>query len=86
MVTSDMHRVHHSILPEKTDSNFGFNLSIWDRLFGTYRVRLRDGQEGMTIGIGQFNTRRDLWLDKLLQPFRDKRSVSTLEISWENLQ
>ena len=36
VVTPDMHRVHHSILPEETNSNFGFNLAWWDRLFGTY--------------------------------------------------
>ncbi len=73
IVTPDMHRVHHSVRPEETNSNFGFNLSIWDRLFGTYRDQPRDGHDGMTIGIEQFRTGRDLWLDKLLiQPFRGK--------------
>lgn len=73
IVTPDMHRVHHSVLPEETNSNFGFNLSAWDRLFGTYRDQPRKGHRGMTIGINQFRTKRDLWLDKLLiQPFRDK--------------
>src|SRR3546814_4700911 len=59
VVTPDMHRVHHSIQPSETNSNFGFNSPWWDRLLGTYRARPRDGHEGMTIGIEQFRNRRD---------------------------
>ncbi len=71
VVTPDMHRVHHSVRPSETNRNFGFNLPWWDRLFGTYTAQPRDGHEGMTIGLGEFRTRRDLWLDRmLLQPFR----------------
>lgn len=71
VVTPDMHRVHHSIHPSETNSNFGFNLPWWDRLLGTYRPQPRDGHEAMTIGIEQFRTRRDLWLDRMLiQPAR----------------
>jgi sterol desaturase/sphingolipid hydroxylase (fatty acid hydroxylase superfamily) len=51
VVTPDMHRVHHSIEDDETNSNFGFNLPWWDRLFGTYRDQPRAGQLGMTIGI-----------------------------------
>jgi sterol desaturase/sphingolipid hydroxylase (fatty acid hydroxylase superfamily) len=51
VVTPDMHRVHHSIEDDETNSNFGFNLSWWDRLLGTYRAEPRAGQQGMTIGI-----------------------------------
>ncbi len=58
VVTPDMHRVHHSVDPEETNSNFGFNLPWWDRLFGTYRAQPREGHEGMTIGIEQFRDRR----------------------------
>ena len=54
IVTPDMHRVHHSHLQHETNSNFGFNLSIWDRLFGTYRDQPQDGHTGMTIGIDTF--------------------------------
>ena len=76
VVTPDMHRVHHSIHPSETNSNFGFNLPWWDRLFGTYRAQPREGHETMTIGIGQFRTRRDLWLDRMLiQPLRGPASV-----------
>jgi sterol desaturase/sphingolipid hydroxylase (fatty acid hydroxylase superfamily) len=70
-VTPDMHRVHHSIQPEETNSNFGFNFPWWDRLFGTYRPRPAAGHEAMTIGIDQFRDARELRLDRLLwQPFR----------------
>ena len=72
VVTPDMHRVHHSILPRETNSNFGFNLPWWDRLFGTYRAQPAAGHSGMTIGIEQFRTERDLWLDRMLiQPLLD---------------
>lgn len=54
VVTPEMHRVHHSVRREETDSNFGFNLAIWDRLLGTYRAQPVDGHDGMTIGIPQF--------------------------------
>jgi len=71
VVTPDMHRIHHSVRPEETDSNFGFNLPWWDRLLGTYRSQPRDGHEGMAIGIGQFRTLGDLRLDRMLiQPLR----------------
>jgi sterol desaturase/sphingolipid hydroxylase (fatty acid hydroxylase superfamily) len=70
VVTPDMHRVHHSIVPAETNSNFGFNLPWWDRLLGTYRAQPAAGHEAMTIGIEQFRTPKDLRLDRLLvQPF-----------------
>jgi len=72
VVTPDMHRVHHSVVPRETNSNFGFNLPWWDRLFGTYRAEPAAGHEGMTIGIDQFRDPRELRLDRMLvQPFRD---------------
>jgi sterol desaturase/sphingolipid hydroxylase (fatty acid hydroxylase superfamily) len=71
VVTPDMHRVHHSVDPRETDSNFGFNLSWWDRLFGTYRAAPQAGHAGMTIGLPTFRDRAELRLDRLLtQPFR----------------
>jgi sterol desaturase/sphingolipid hydroxylase (fatty acid hydroxylase superfamily) len=51
VVTPDMHRVHHSVEDDETNSNFGFNLPWWDRLFGTYRAQPRGGHDGMTVGI-----------------------------------
>jgi sterol desaturase/sphingolipid hydroxylase (fatty acid hydroxylase superfamily) len=75
VVTPDMHRVHHSIHPNETNSNFGFNLPWWDRLLGTYCAQPREGHESMTIGIEQFRTPRDLWLDRMLiQPVRGSSS------------
>lgn len=75
IVTPDMHRVHHSIVPAETNSNFGFNLPWWDRLLGTYRSQPAAGHIGMTIGIEQFRTRRDLWLDRMLvQPLKGPAS------------
>ena len=75
VVTPDMHRVHHSIRPDETNSNFGFNVPWWDRLLGTYRAQPVDGHEGMTIGIEQFRTERDLRLDRmLLQPLHGPAS------------
>jgi sterol desaturase/sphingolipid hydroxylase (fatty acid hydroxylase superfamily) len=71
VVTPDMHRVHHSIRSPETNSNFGFNLPWWDRLFGTYRPQPAAGHEAMTIGIEQFRDARELGLHRmLLQPFR----------------
>lgn len=73
IVTPDMHRVHHSIYPDETNSNFGFNLSLWDRCLGTYRAQPRDGHQGMTIGINAFRTPRDQRLDQMLiQPLRQQ--------------
>ena len=82
VVTPDMHRVHHSIASRETNSNFGFNLPWWDRLFGTYRAQPAAGHEAMTIGIEQFRDARELGLDRmLLQPFRGDPGRYPLGIS-----
>ena len=71
VVTPDMHRVHHSIDRRETDSNFGFNVPWWDRLFGTYRAQPALGHDRMTLGIDRFREPRELWLDRMLwQPLR----------------
>jgi sterol desaturase/sphingolipid hydroxylase (fatty acid hydroxylase superfamily) len=81
MVTPDMHRVHHSIDAPEHNSNFGFNLPWWDRLFGTYCAQPEAGHERMIIGIKQFRSQRDLWLDQmLLEPFRNQTSDHSKEI------
>ena len=80
VVTPDMHRVHHSVDPRETNSNFGFNLPWWDRLLGTYIAQPAKGHEGMDIGIEQFRTTRDLWLDRLLiQPVIGPASAHALD-------
>jgi len=71
VVTPDMHRVHHSVEDDEANSNFGFNLPWWDRLFGTYRDQPRAGHTGMTIGIRTFREPRQVtWLPGILaMPF-----------------
>ncbi|KPP86124.1 MAG: Sterol desaturase [Rhodobacteraceae bacterium HLUCCO07] len=51
LVTPDMHRVHHSIHRHEHDSNYGFSLSIWDRMFRTYIAQPGAGHDDMTIGL-----------------------------------
>jgi sterol desaturase/sphingolipid hydroxylase (fatty acid hydroxylase superfamily) len=70
IVTPDMHRVHHSIIKRETNSNYGFNLSWWDRLFGTYRAQPQLGHDKMTIGLEQYRDQSLLNLWHLLKlPF-----------------
>jgi len=70
VVTPDMHRVHHSVHVNETNSNFGFNLPWWDYLLGTYRPQPRDGHQGMTIGLSQLRDERTQSLPgMLLLPF-----------------
>lgn len=70
-VTPNMHWSHHSVVENETNSNFGFNLSIWDRIFGTYLDAPASGTDGLTLGLTQFNDhpkwRRFRWL--LYMPF-----------------
>lgn len=71
LVTPDLHRIHHSHHGGEMNRNFGFNLSVWDWLFGSFAAQPRDGHAGMTIGLDQFRSARAQWLDRLLlQPFR----------------
>ena len=70
VVTPDMHRVHHSVIPRETNSNFGFNLPWWDYLCGTYRPQPELGHMGMIIGLKEFRNPAMLTLSRLLiQPF-----------------
>ncbi len=74
VVTPDMHRVHHSVLDREANSNFGFNVPWWDRLFGTYLGQPSQGHEGMTLGIRRYrSTRQVAWLPGMLAlPFAGK--------------
>ncbi len=73
VVTPDMHRVHHSVIPRETNSNFGFNLPWWDRLCGTYRPQPEQGHTEMSIGLKEFRDPAMLSLPRLLiQPFVPK--------------
>jgi sterol desaturase/sphingolipid hydroxylase (fatty acid hydroxylase superfamily) len=84
IVTPDMHRIHHSVEDDETNSNFGFNLSWWDRLFGTYREQPRGGQLGFTIGIHKFkDIKQTNWITgMMLLPFKGK--VSEYAINTRN--
>ncbi len=71
IVTPDMHRVHHSIDMRETDSNYGFNLSIWDRIFRTYTDQPALGHEGMKIGLSEWQDERPTGIGwTLMVPFR----------------
>lgn len=71
IVTPSMHRIHHSVLQRETDSNYGFNLSLWDRLFGSYRAQPVRPEREMPIGLAQWRDPAALGLVALLlQPFR----------------
>ena len=76
IVTPDMHRVHHSVADDEANSNFGFSLPWWDRLFGTYRAQPRGGHAGMTIGIRSYrDSKHCSWLSGILiMPFIGKIS------------
>ena len=72
VVTPDMHRIHHSVEKRETNSNFGFNLSIWDRFLGTYIQDAKREQPKIIIGIDQFRTSEEVSLKNLLMmPFRE---------------
>ncbi len=74
VVTPDMHRVHHSEIRAETDSDFGFCLSVWDRIFGTYVAEPAKGQLGMVIGVEGYRAAEQQRIDRLLaQPFREER-------------
>jgi sterol desaturase/sphingolipid hydroxylase (fatty acid hydroxylase superfamily) len=72
VVTPQMHQVHHSVERAETDSNFGFNLPWWDRLFGTYRAKPSAGEQNIVIGLPIFRNIAELNIVRLLtQPFRN---------------
>lgn len=73
IVTPDMHRVHHSVIRREHDSNYGFNLSVWDRLFGTYTPQPEKGHDGMTIGLTPYQSEDPTRLGwSLLLPFHNR--------------
>lgn len=75
IVTPSMHRIHHSTWRPETDSNYGFHLSVWDRLFGSYTPAPREPEKTMKIGLDEFPDDRDQTLTALLlNPLRTKGS------------
>lgn len=79
VVTPDMHRVHHSIHMEETNSNYGFNIPWWDRVFGTYRTQPRDQHEAMKLGLPEYPQSEQtvpIW-SMLKLPFLQKKGLSS---------
>ena len=71
LVTPDMHRVHHSIIKSETDSNYGFSISVWDRVFSSYMDQPKQGHITMTIGLVEYQHIQEVSIQKLLlMPFR----------------
>ena len=84
MVTPDMHRVHHSIIPRETDSNYGFFFSVWDRFFGTYIAQPFRGHIGVVIGLDEHQDDKPsslLW--SLLLPFRKPKALTNYKTGRE---
>ncbi len=78
LVTPDMHRVHHSVITRETNSNFGFNLSVWDRVFGTYNAQPQGGHDAMTIGLPEYRDGKPaLLLWSLALPFQNDKVAAS---------
>lgn len=74
LITPDMHRIHHSAIPDETDSNYGFSISCWDRLFKTYKAEPRLSQNAMDIGLSSFREASELgFMQLILLPFKTLR-------------
>jgi sterol desaturase/sphingolipid hydroxylase (fatty acid hydroxylase superfamily) len=87
LVTPDMHRVHHSTEDDETNSNFGFSLPWWDRLFGTYRNQPRGGHEAMEIGIRSYQSEKEItWISGMITlPFKGEISDYAINRrTWNN--
>ncbi len=82
IVTPDMHRVHHSVRVNETNSNYGFNIPVWDYVFGTYVKEPRDGHDKMRIGLEQYQTLEPTRLGwSLSLPFRPNTVRNEKELS-----
>ena len=81
IVTPDFHRVHHSVQQNEHDSNYGFNLSIWDRIFATYTAQPSAGHDGMTIGLPYYQSERPtrLWWCLALPFARRQRRAQSVD-------
>ncbi|NOQ35482.1 MAG: sterol desaturase family protein, partial [Methylococcaceae bacterium] len=74
IVTPDMHRIHHSTLRIEADSNYGFSISLWDRVFKTYTEHPKDSQQTMDIGLKNLRKPRQVSFLKLLSlPIKEFR-------------
>lgn len=76
IITPDMHRIHHSVIPKETNSNFGFNLSLWDRILATYRANAINNQTTMDIGLSEYRniSQTQNLLGMIKMPFEDNQN------------
>jgi sterol desaturase/sphingolipid hydroxylase (fatty acid hydroxylase superfamily) len=82
LVTPDMHRIHHSVVVRETNSNYGFNLSIWDRMLGTYIHNASKPQPEIVIGVEEIRQPKEVGLLNLLTlPFKELKSSNQSDIS-----
>jgi sterol desaturase/sphingolipid hydroxylase (fatty acid hydroxylase superfamily) len=85
VVTPDMHRVHHSVIKEEANSNFGFNVPWWDYLLGTYRAQPKAGHDLMRIGVSQIAPKKAVWLHWLiLLPFARTKDTAAADDAGES--
>jgi sterol desaturase/sphingolipid hydroxylase (fatty acid hydroxylase superfamily) len=84
VVTPDMHRVHHSVQAPLANSNFGFSLPWWDRLFGTYLAQPSEGHAEMVIGVNEFRNPREVVRlpSMLMLPFVRQLGEYTINRRW----
>jgi sterol desaturase/sphingolipid hydroxylase (fatty acid hydroxylase superfamily) len=76
IVTPDMHRTHHSVLQHEHNTNYGFNFSVWDKVFGTYTAEPEKGHKNMTIGLSAYQSEAPTKLTwSLSLPFRSLQKV-----------
>jgi len=76
IVTPDMHRVHHSTIVSETNSNYGFSLSLWDRIFRSYTAQPSKGHDGMLIGLNEYQNPGPASLSwSLLLPIKSLKSI-----------
>ena len=76
IVTPDMHRIHHSIEVSETNSNYGFNLSVWDRILGTYKEEAIKAQPEIVIGIDMFRRPEELTFYSLLMMPKNYKNLT----------
>ena len=69
IVTPNMHRIHHSAEEKETNSNYGFNLSVWDKLFGTYNKRSKK-RDNIIIGLKELNNKNKSLFFLIFSPFK----------------
>ncbi|MFL6255929.1 MAG: sterol desaturase family protein [Pyrinomonadaceae bacterium] len=72
VVTPRMHGIHHSLLKEETNSNWSSGLTVWDRLHGTLRLDVPQGE--IEIGVPAYRDPREVGLTSMLAlPFGEER-------------